>query len=112
MTANGILQLVLYMVVLLALAKPLGAYMARVYEGRPLRARPRRSAGSSASSTARPASAPKQEMGWKTYALAMLFFNLLGLLAVYLPPARSRACCPSTRRASAPSRRTPRSTPR
>ena len=35
MTANGILQLGLYVVVLLALAKPLGAYMARVYEGRP-----------------------------------------------------------------------------
>ena len=35
MTANGIFQLALYVVVLLALAKPLGAYMARVYEGQP-----------------------------------------------------------------------------
>ena len=35
MTPNGIFQLVLYIVVLLALAKPLGLYMARVYEGRP-----------------------------------------------------------------------------
>ena len=35
MTANGYLQLVFYVVVLLALAKPLGAYMARVYEGEP-----------------------------------------------------------------------------
>ena len=34
MTANGVLQLVVYLVVLLVLAKPLGAYMARVYEGR------------------------------------------------------------------------------
>ena len=34
MTANGVLQLVFYLVVLLVLAKPLGAYMARVYEGR------------------------------------------------------------------------------
>ena len=33
MTANAILQLVVYVVVLLALAKPLGAYMARIYEG-------------------------------------------------------------------------------
>jgi K+-transporting ATPase A subunit len=31
MTTNGILQLVVYVVVLLALAKPLGAYMARVF---------------------------------------------------------------------------------
>ncbi len=35
MTLNGWLQIVFYMVVLIALAKPLGAYMARVYEGRP-----------------------------------------------------------------------------
>ena len=34
MTANGILQLLFYILVLLALAKPLGGYMARVYEGR------------------------------------------------------------------------------
>ena len=36
MTFNGTLQLLLYMVVLLALAKPLGGYMARVYAGQPL----------------------------------------------------------------------------
>ena len=36
MTANGVIQLALFMGVLIALAKPLGAYMARVYEGRPL----------------------------------------------------------------------------
>ena len=36
MTANGYLQLTLYLVVLLALAKPLGAYMARVYENQPI----------------------------------------------------------------------------
>jgi K+-transporting ATPase A subunit len=35
MTANGTIQLLFYLVVLLALAKPLGDYMARVYEGRP-----------------------------------------------------------------------------
>ncbi len=36
MTINGIVQIALYMVVLLALAKPLGWYMARVYEGQPV----------------------------------------------------------------------------
>ena len=35
MTGNSVLQLALYMVVLLTLAKPLGSYMARVYEGVP-----------------------------------------------------------------------------
>ena len=82
MTANAIFQLALYVVVLLVLAKPLGAYMARVYEGRPcglngvfgwLERLIYRLSG------VRPA----EEMGWKTYAATMLLFNLAGLLAVY-----------------------------
>jgi K+-transporting ATPase ATPase A chain len=81
-TANGIFQLVLYVVVLLALAKPLGSYMARVYEGRAglhrtalgwLERLVYRLAGVRES----------EEMGWKTYAAAMLLFNLAGLLALY-----------------------------
>jgi K+-transporting ATPase ATPase A chain len=83
MTASGVLQLVLYLVVLLVLAKPLGAYMARVYEGRriwldrPLGWLERliyRLAGVE----------PREEMGWKTYAATMLVFNLAGLFVVYL----------------------------
>jgi potassium-transporting ATPase potassium-binding subunit len=35
MTAHGILQIALYLAVLLVLVKPLGWYMARVYEGKP-----------------------------------------------------------------------------
>ncbi len=35
MSANGYLQLIVYVVVLLALAKPLGTYMARIFEGQP-----------------------------------------------------------------------------
>ncbi len=82
MTANAIFQLALYVVVLLVLAKPLGAYMARVYEGRPcglngvfgwLERLIYKLSG------VRPA----EEMGWKTYAATMLLFNLAGLLAVY-----------------------------
>ena len=34
MTTNAILQLALYLAVLLLLVKPLGSYMAGVYEGR------------------------------------------------------------------------------
>jgi K+-transporting ATPase ATPase A chain len=83
MTANGALQLMLYVVVLLALAKPLGAYMARVYEGRPigldrvlgwLERLMYRLCGVRAS----------EEMGWKAYTVAMLLFNFVGFLAVYL----------------------------
>ena len=35
MTLNGWIQPLLYLAVLLALVKPLGSYMARVYDGRP-----------------------------------------------------------------------------
>ena len=85
MTFNGVLQLLLYMVVLLALAKPLGRYMARVYESQPtgldrvfgpLERLIYRLCGVRAAH-------PEAEMGWKTYACAMLLFNILGLLAVY-----------------------------
>jgi K+-transporting ATPase ATPase A chain len=82
MTANGVFQLAFYLIVLLVLAKPLGVYMARVYEGRPIGLD--RALGwlerliYKASGVA-----PTEEMGWKTYALTMLLFNLAGLLAVY-----------------------------
>jgi potassium-transporting ATPase potassium-binding subunit len=83
MTANGIFQLALYVVVLIALAKPLGSYMARVYQNQPfgldkvlggLERLIYRLAGVQ----------PDQEMGWKTYAVAMLLFNFAGLLVLYL----------------------------
>jgi potassium-transporting ATPase potassium-binding subunit len=82
MTLNGYLQIVLYMVVLIVLAKPLGWYMARVYEGKSIgldRALGRferllyRMFGTRSD----------KEMNWKTYAIAMLLFNLLGFLVVY-----------------------------
>jgi potassium-transporting ATPase potassium-binding subunit len=82
MTANGIRQLVFYLVVLLVLAKPLGAYMARVYEGR--RIVLDRALGWLERLIYKVSGInPKAEMGWKTYALTMLIFNLAGLLAVY-----------------------------
>jgi potassium-transporting ATPase potassium-binding subunit len=83
MTTNGIVQLVFYVVVLLVLAKPLGAYMARVYEGRPL-ALDRVFGWLERLIYRAGGIRPTEEMGWKTYALAMLAFNFLGLLAVYL----------------------------
>ena len=45
MTANDWIQLALYFGVLVALIKPLGAYMARVYEGQAVRPGSRRWAG-------------------------------------------------------------------
>ena len=82
MTANGALQVGTYVVVLLALAKPLGGFMARVYESertwldpvlRPIERLVYRAAGVR----------PDEGMDWKTYATAMLVFNALGMLVVY-----------------------------
>ena len=78
----SVLQGIVYLVVLLALAKPLGVFMARVYEGQatflsrvlgPLERLLYRAAGVR----------EDQEQGWKSYTLAMLLFNALGLFAVY-----------------------------
>jgi len=83
MTTNGVLQLILYTVVFVALAKPLGAYMARVYEGRRLALD--RVLGRLERLIYRLCGVRSgEEMGWKTYAVAMLLFNFLGFLAVYL----------------------------
>lgn len=76
------LQLIFYVVVLIALAKPLGSFMARVYQGertfldpvmRPVERLIYRLCGIS----------PDNEMNWKVYAIAMMLFNVLGLIVVY-----------------------------
>jgi K+-transporting ATPase ATPase A chain len=83
MTGNALLQLGVYVVVLLALAKPLGAYMARVYEGRPLALG--RLLGWLERLVYRLGGIrPDQETGWKSYAIAMMTFNIAGLVVVYL----------------------------
>lgn len=81
MTGNGILQIAFYFVVLIALAKPLGTYMANVYEGHsvvnrifgPLERFLYRLFGVR----------EDDEMNWKTYTVAFLVFNALGLFVVY-----------------------------
>jgi K+-transporting ATPase ATPase A chain len=75
---NALLQCAVYLGVLLLLAKPLGAYMANVYEGRyrflaPLENLVYRSAGVRA----------EEEMDWKRYLWGVLWFNLIGFAAVY-----------------------------
>ena len=81
MTSNGIVQLVVFLLVLLLLTRPLGAYMARVYQGRVAL---ERGLGWLERLIYRASGVREgDEMGWKTYALAMLAFNMVGLLAVY-----------------------------
>jgi K+-transporting ATPase ATPase A chain len=83
MTLLSWFQLLLFIVVLLLLVKPLGSYMARVYQGertfldpilRPVERLLYRALGTT----------PEAEMDWKTYTVALLLFNLMGLLVVYL----------------------------
>jgi K+-transporting ATPase ATPase A chain len=82
MTLNGIFQIVLYFGVLLALTKPMGAYMVRVYGGSdlwlkrllgPLERLMYQLCGIR----------PDDEMDWKAYALSMMVFNVAGVLLLY-----------------------------
>ncbi len=97
MNIYSLIQIVLFMVILLALAKPLGSYMAKVYQGErtfldrivePIERFIYRISGID----------PKEEMDWKVYAIAMLTFNVLGLFFVYALQRLQGIFCHSTRR--------------
>jgi K+-transporting ATPase ATPase A chain len=82
MTTNAWIQLALFLIVLLALVKPLGWYMARVYQGQPCGLD--RVLGWLERGVYRLAGVDQQsEMSWKTYSVVVLLFNGIGLLAVY-----------------------------
>ena len=83
MTLSSYFQIGIYFVVLILLVKPLGLYMAHVYQGestlldRPLRPLERlcyRLIGVN----------PQDEMDWKTYAIALLVFSAVSVVVVYL----------------------------
>ncbi len=83
MTTNAWMQLTLYFAVLLALVKPLGAYMARVYRSEPSGLD--RLLGPIERAIYRISGIdPREEMSWQRYALAMLMFNLAGFATVYV----------------------------
>jgi potassium-transporting ATPase potassium-binding subunit len=82
MTKLGWFQIVLYLVVLIALVKPVGAYMADVYEDRP-GWRKRIGAPVERGIYRLAGIDPSRDMRWTDYALAMLWFNGLGGLIVY-----------------------------
>jgi K+-transporting ATPase ATPase A chain len=82
MTINGWIQIILFFGIVVALVKPLGWYMTRVFGGErtPL------------SPVLRPVEASlywaggvdeKREQDWLTYTVAMLLFNVAGFLALY-----------------------------
>ena len=78
MSTHAWILLTVFLVVLLLAAKPLGLYIAHVMEGK----------NRFFSALERPlyrlcGVKPEEEMGWLRYALAILLFNGLGVLAVY-----------------------------
>ncbi len=83
MTANGWLQFLLFIVVLVVLMQPLGLYMARVFEGertfldrllKPIERLIFRLSGVKADT----------EMNWREYTAAMLLFSFVSLLLTYV----------------------------
>jgi K+-transporting ATPase ATPase A chain len=82
MSWQGYAQIVLFLVVVLASVKPIGAYMARVFEGDAKRAQ--KVLGPIERLLYRVLRIdPTEEMSWKTYAVAVLLFNFLGVVVVY-----------------------------
>ncbi len=82
MDLNSIIQLIIYFFVIILLVKPLGLYMAKVYQGehtildrplRPVEGLIYRLLGVN----------PQDEMDWKTYAISLLVFSGLSLFVVY-----------------------------
>ena len=84
MTLNGWIQIVVFLVVLVLLVKPLGLFMAKVYQGErtfltptfgPLERITYRLAGIH----------PEDEMDWKTYAGTLLLFSAIGFVLRFRP---------------------------
>ena len=82
MSFNDYIQMGIYLLVLLLAVKPLGIYMARIYEGSPTGLNVwfapvekwiYRLCGVKS----------EEGMNWKVYAFALMLFNILGLLVVY-----------------------------
>jgi K+-transporting ATPase ATPase A chain len=83
MSANDVIQIVLYLAVLLILVKPLGAYMALVFADTPNRMT-RIGARVENFIYSLCGIRDDDDMNWRRYAAAMLVFNVAGLLFVYV----------------------------
>ena len=82
MTTNGIIRIVLFLVVVFLLVKPVGTYMAKVYEGertfldrvlKPFERWLYRICLIDA----------QADMPWQTYTIALLVFTIVGMLLLY-----------------------------
>src|SRR6478752_3322643 len=83
MTGIGWLQILIFFAAIVAVTKPLGVYMFRVFEGerQPLP----RSFGRLERLCHRLSGVdPRREQSWKEYTFALLIFSLVGLVVTYL----------------------------
>ncbi|MFB5746283.1 potassium-transporting ATPase subunit KdpA [Cedecea sp. P7760] len=78
MAASGFLLIASFLLVLFALAKPLGAVLARLIEGEPLPV-----VGRIEPLLWSLIGSKGEEMGWKRYLMAILAFNVFGLLFLF-----------------------------
>jgi K+-transporting ATPase ATPase A chain len=83
MTINGWLQILVYIAIIIAIAKPVGIFMTNVFEGRRTFLHP----------VLRPVESviyrltgvdEKREMHWTEYAVAMLLYSVVSLLLLYV----------------------------
>ena len=110
MTANGWVQIALFSVIIIAITRPLGGYMTRVFAGERTFLWP----------VLRPVERAvywccgvdeNEEQHWLTYAVAMMFFSVAGFATLYALQ-RLQGICRSIRRARPASSQTSPSTPR
>ena len=78
MTANGWIQIAIYCAAILVCVKPLGLYMARVFEGEIKFLEPVERA------LYRLCGVKGEEQHWTTYTIAMLAFSIAGFVSLYL----------------------------
>ncbi len=83
MTPNGVIQILLFFTLIMLVTKPLGAYMARVFDGERTLLSP----------LFRPIEKlfygmfgvrEEEDMKWTTYAFAMLMFSVVGIVFTYI----------------------------
>jgi K+-transporting ATPase ATPase A chain len=84
MTGQGWLQIVLFLGVVLLLAKPLGTYMARVFEGKRILGMDRALGPVERLIYKVGGIDRKKDMGWKRYVASVLMFSLVGFILLYL----------------------------
>src|ERR1700741_2536695 len=82
MTANGWIQIGLFCLAVLVCVKPLGSYMARVFEGEVTFLRPVERL------LYRLGGVKGEEQHWTSYTIAMLAFSVAGFVSLYLMQRR------------------------